>query len=397
MDRQIYWIAPLVFLPVLAWVRRRGSGIAWLGAMWIVLVVAIVGSLRWYTAQPYILSENLGEALQVLDLNRFLRSEILLVFQLGFIFGSMLVPVLAGLVAPGLRTAPRKWSVPAIGAVVLVGLGALVIPQLQAPFMGNVVTRFGVVPYAVIAFGEPLLVIGATVGVLITVGTALCSAGGVLALWTSRKTTLADLRRPQTPLPLIVLAASFTAVWVPAVFLRVAVSPAVDRYMIPFILLGAIPLLWIYQEQISGVVSSASWIVLAIYTIYAVAVTHDAFAEARARWQGAEILRRAGVARNQISAGFEYDILTQIETEGYVNHYLIDNPPSAYREPSCTERTPWYFPFMPSLNPRFVVTLFPVSDFAAPRRTIPYTTWMPPAHHEAVIQQIPDGLVIACH
>ncbi len=46
LDRQIYWLAPILFLPVLAWVQRRKRGVPiGLGVTWLLTIAVIAGIL----------------------------------------------------------------------------------------------------------------------------------------------------------------------------------------------------------------------------------------------------------------------------------------------------------------------------------------------------------------
>jgi len=397
LDRQIYWLAPVLFLPILAWVRRRQGGAAVPGAAWMLVAPAIALSLKWYAAQPYTLKEDIAGGLKGVTASALLHTEALLSGQLIFTLALMLTPVLAGMVAPGLRSVPRWAAAAAIGMVAAVGLAGLHWPQLQSPLMGNVLTHYGAVPVGVVVFGEPVLVLGTAAGEAITMGVVLCCAGGAFAVWSRRDAIRAGLRTDRSPVPIMVLSAVFTAGWVPVVLVRAATSPAIDRYVIPFIALAGIPLLWFFQQHMRGVLSRASWAMLAIFTVYGIAITHDAFAGGRARLEAAEALRRAGVPRTAISAGFEYDILTQLEAVGYVNHYLIGNPKGAYREVHCTDATPWYFEFLPQVQPRYVTSRSHIPGWAGAARPISYTTWLPPARRQIFAEKIPDEVRIGCH
>ncbi|MES1257937.1 MAG: glycosyltransferase family 39 protein, partial [Acidobacteriota bacterium] len=63
LDRQIYWLAPVLFVPALGWSRRitgnpkRAETVA-LGAIWLAAGLAIAAAVLWYQAQPYILVEH---------------------------------------------------------------------------------------------------------------------------------------------------------------------------------------------------------------------------------------------------------------------------------------------------------------------------------------------------
>jgi len=174
-----------------------------------------------------------------------------------------------------------------------------------------------------------------------------------------------------------------------------------DRYLIPFLPLFAIPLLRHYQVNISQSVSRWSWVMLALFGLYGVATTHDAFAADRARLTAARTLEQAGIPRTEIMAGFDYDGWTQLETAGYVNHRQIENPAGAYRRVTCTGPKVvqlWFAPLMTAIRARYFVTLSRLPELEdGPAAPVSYTTWLPPAGRQVFTQTLPRGQYQECH
>jgi len=406
LDRQIYWLAPLAFLPVIAWVRRRWTGaVIALGAVWAAVTAVVAVSLRWFLAQPFTLTETWREDWTTHG-GRYLAShESGLLAQFALTVAMALVPLLAGFVGPGLRAVSRGAALLIAAGTLAVGMAALVWPEVQAPWLGNVLTEYGAIPAAVLAADQSPVVLGAWARAAITMAVFLCCAGCGGALWKLRKAHGEPLA------PVTFLGSLFAAGWLAVVLVRSAGPPAFDRYLIPFLPLTAVPLLWFYQTHVAAEVSRLSMAVLAVFALYGVAVTHDAFAAARARLEAATTLERAGTPRTAIVAGFEYDGWTQVDAEGYLNNPLIANPAWAHHPAICATRrplspgylraplfAPGFLQMMPALEVRYVVSpLVPLPGLAdGPAGPFAYTTWLPPARRQAFVQTVPRGEYVAC-
>jgi hypothetical protein len=120
---------------------------------------------------------------------------------------------------------------------------------------------------------------------------------------------------------------------------------------------------------------------------------HDQIAAHRARLAAANELRAAGVPRNQIRAGVEYDGWTQIEIAGHVNDPRIripagsfhPLPPSPY-PPACAY---WFDSWVPEIRTRYELSFdpspcFPESQFAP----LTFTTWLAPHQHTIYILKV---------
>jgi hypothetical protein len=288
----------------------------------------------------------------------------------------MLLPLLSGFVVLRFRASARKTIVLAIAGLVLLGVAAIHWPKLQAPWMGNTVTEYGAVPQQVLPAGESVLVLSPVVRVLLMLATVT----GFLA-W--------PLKRPKA-LPVVVLGLIFAAAWLPVVLFRSVGNAANDRYVIPFVAIGAIALLGSWPSEQIG---RLCWTVLLVFAFYAVATTHDAFAAARGRLTAAESLVAGVAVRTEISAGIEYDGWTQLLTAGYANHALITKPPGAYAPiHTCTGRAdlrPWYLPSLTAIRARYVVTLSPMPGSA---QAVTYTTWLPPGRRTVFVSRLDEPI-----
>jgi dolichol-phosphate mannosyltransferase len=400
LDRQIYWLAPLLFLPVIAWIQRRKNGVPmWLGFGWLASLSAVAYSVYWFQAQPYTLVEEALKAWKRHGFRYAAANELSLVAEMAATVVLILFPLLAAYVAPGFKTVSRKTAPLVLAGLLAGGFGVRHVFHRGAPWMGNVLTERGIYSLGVGNLDLRPVILGRMVRDLVAVGVFLSCAGCGLALWKYRPAAGArSWHRPATPA--LVLGLVFTAAWLATVLYRAAASPAYDRYLIPLLPVVAIPLLRHYQVYISRSVSRWSWAILALFAWYGVATTHDWFASARARLAATRILEQAGLPRSEIQAGFEYDGWTQLEAAGYVINPLLRNPAGAYRPKSCTgpkALRSGFRPMTPAVRARYFVVFSRLPELVdGPFAPVRYTTWLPPGPQEVFTQIIPGGGYAGC-
>ena len=166
-----------------------------------------------------------------------------------------------------------------------------------------------------------------------------------------------------------------------------------DRYLLPLFVVGLIVVLRFYQRRIADRLPSLTVVLIALFALLGISVIHDTFAMDRARVAAADELRRAGVPRSDIRAGFEYDAWTELERTGYVNDLRLRVPAGAYHPKELREVPPECQPYFeehtPSFTGRYVLTFEPVSCFTPSQfPSVPYTTWLGPHHHQIMIEDL---------
>ena len=97
----------------------------------------------------------------------------------------------------------------------------------------------------------------------------------------------------------------FSAAYVLALLPRAQLVPLLDRYALCLMPLAIALLLLLYQRSIGPAVPTISFIVLAIFTFYAIADTHDYYADQRAGDIAIRKLTAAGVPETSISQSRE--------------------------------------------------------------------------------------------
>jgi hypothetical protein len=136
--------------------------------------------------------------------------------------------------------------------------------------------------------------------------------------------------------------------------------------------------------------------VLAIFSVFTIAGTHDWFAWNRARLASIEMLHERGIPDTLIQAGFEYDGWTQIKASGYVNEPRIEVPKTAFHENyellrSGPSPCRYFFTlYTPAIQPKYVLVASPLPCFARTGYPVMrYRAWLPPFERSVYVQQNP--------
>ncbi len=111
---------------------------------------------------------------------------------------------------------------------------------------------------------------------------------------------------------------------------RCIFSVAFDRHLLPLIPFAGICLFAVFQQSGLSRVPPASWAVLLVFALYAVASTQELNALGRARVVAIDRLKDAGVSDLQIDAGFEHNYWTEADNSGHINDARLVTPPNAY-------------------------------------------------------------------
>jgi hypothetical protein len=154
-----------------------------------------------------------------------------------------------------------------------------------------------------------------------------------------------------------------------------------DRYVLGFLPFATILLLRLRFGQSRP---QFGWLALAslgVVAFYSITTNHDAFATFRASWRAIAEVQAAGVSREAIDGGFEYNADTQVLDAG-----IIGAPPPGTH---TAERGPCgaLFPlFTPAAQPKYALA-WPSSPCPRVTRFAPvsYSTWLPPFRRDILI------------
>jgi len=169
------------------------------------------------------------------------------------------------------------------------------------------------------------------------------------------------------------------------------------RYYLPFMPALAA---WIlhHARPVPGAAAFAArrsvlgWALVGFFALRGIAITHDEFADTRARLAAIAFLEGRGVPRDTITSKWSIDGWEQVERGGYVNDRRIRLPPGAYRAAVPHEYPdPDFRDRFPALRPDYVVAesreRVPGDVGDLPR--FPYTAWLRPPHRREIVIRVP--------
>ena len=427
--RQLLWPLPVLLLPVIAYQMRTRRGYALCAALTALNIAFMAWCLWWLQQQPYLVQDNVGSFLRVAARHPGETYENSLHYALHFVL--LILPILLGtpLLSRSAGFLSRRGPGVALGLLLgwlcffaflpnhlPHGVGRLVYWRqlFSAPYwhMGNIVTTKGVLGGGS-PLGERPAPLPHSVWMIFSALVAFVICAGALALWRSERerartktrlipflrthtNALFPARRAQCLLLYLTIA---TVMMTLLSFPRMFIGLAFDRYFINNFPLVTILFLADCQRRGGVDFLRIGGAMIALFGLYAVAITHDYSAVAGASATAAERLVARGVPRAQICAGFEYDCWTQILIRQHINEPRIKIPPGSFikPEPRLLPLTmiPYWLRATPDVQPRYFISasalpLAKDTDFAP----VPYQLWLPYSAQKMVIEEMPDHLTI---
>jgi drug/metabolite transporter superfamily protein YnfA len=381
--RQIAWLGVLVMFPSTIWLLRRRPHLLFAGVLlYGVSSAFIFGCLRWFLRQPYSLS---GPLIPVLLDGQHIVHLVLELVTVLFSSAMFLLPLLLAFTrAISLRNRQTVDFLILSGVLCLIAGLFLCLRHphsfapLLAPYGGNYVAASGLVEGTPIQGKRPI-VLQLGVRVLLTflvLGALNCF---LAFLYGSRQ-----LGRPaQTHTSwksLLILLVPFTLAYLIFLLPYGLTSDLFDRYSLPLLLIGLILLLRLFEDRVKANLPTVSIVLIALFALYAVAGTHDAFSLFRAKAAAIAELQAAGFPATSIDGGFEHNGMTQIERFGHMNDPRIRIPANiyvAYSSPFPNNCEPFLALLTPAIVPGYTLSFDPAacggpSDFPP----ITYYNWV---------------------
>jgi len=332
MSRQIGWIVPLALLPYLAMVRRRDIQFAMCAAIaWLVVVVDVIWSLRWFARQPLSVAD-MGFA-QVLDAAQNPQRTLLRVLSLALTLVLVILPATLPAVRAAAvelwRNRARRGGAALVMVCALMAVFLLRNPSFGLePWMPITVTTLGVMDGLELSGHRPVaqpLILRGLLSAAALLAVAIMASGALASIGWPRWRRWRDFLLPadgRIAAPaLLLFAVVYTALLLP----RADQNWLSDRYALPLIPVAAIFLL--RRASISPGISA--WILLGLLALYTLASTQDVLALARARGVAVRRLMNAGAPPTAIVAGLEWDYWAQLLATGYINDYRL--PPRLFK------------------------------------------------------------------
>ncbi len=369
-NRQVVWIAPVVLVPYLSWVRRKDStfrthAIAAYGLSGIVIL-----AILHFLSQPY-------GPLQLT------HEELMSVFRNGsgkainLAASLILVCVFASLPAFCclLPLARQKWILISLAPLTIATFALVIFTGLAAPYGNGIFSWVGIATEGQEWFRTKPATLAPWLRIGLSVATSLCCV--VSASWPlrNRSTLTAPIRI------FVVFCLGYMALLLPGILLGFAF----DRYMLPVLPLVMLVVLSQFAQfaKPREHIPAVAWCCLAAFACYGIATTHDYSAALRARIAAAHSLASAGVSRERVSVGFEYDGWTELERSEYVNVVQYGD---LFADDHAKGLWFWFWNHTPHLQPDFVVL-----NWNSPERArggelmVDFRAWMPPFQRSAVV------------
>jgi hypothetical protein len=275
-----------------------------------------------------------------------------------------------------------------------------------APWPGNIMTNFGVIMEGTLTLGHkpealpvPLMILLSALGLASAICTCVYAVGRLRgAAWRQFATSPGTGRFAALTIP-------FLLGCLPVLALRAPAFGIFDRYFIPHLFVAIALALALCARLTTNLNwTGLNWAGLTsslVLALYAIATTHDYFADARAKLQAAQQVLRAGNNRTSVIGGFEFDLWTQAEIAGHVNNNLLTFPKDAYHQvDDCNgpdEVLAWWRDLAPALQARYVVTLTPFADMKNAFEPVEYWRWLPLSKNYVYVESpAPQDTPLTC-
>jgi hypothetical protein len=298
------------------WLVRRRASLLRAGTGFLAIsVVLIAAMLLWFSQQPYTMVESvLPPAFTPHFFLQMALSAVKMVMEMGLFLLPVLVVFLPALLRRGQpRLVQAVAVVVALCAVLLAHSGGLM--RWGAPYLGaaSFLWPFDGRVSLLLTLAVVVCLLG-LLSSLLKAGQRLPEIAAAVDKVDGRKVSLAELLVLTVPAgaasaALLLVRSGFTALW--------------DRYTLPLLFLALLLLMRFYQErsfsqgQRSGVPVVALLMAL-VYGGYAAALVHDDYVWRRAMQAAAGEVEASGIARTEITGGWDYDELTELRIAGHV-------------------------------------------------------------------------------
>ncbi|HLW77435.1 MAG TPA: hypothetical protein VKS01_10625 [Bryobacteraceae bacterium] len=398
--RQVFFAAPVLFLLVLAWWKRREIRFIWPVTASIAVLGIALATLRWYGAQPFAIPDSTPAQLAGEPARDVLQAAGITLLRYLGTSAIFLLPLLAVFVAICFERVERKLLIPAWAIAATLSWMLVRDPDRLPPWLGNIVSEDGIFSPSATALGARTPTLSPSIKILLSLAVFVGVTAVVLVLWKLRAGKADRKTRAPAIRAFLALGVPFALTSLALIAVRSYFITVFDRYLIPILPICSIPLLWFVQTRLRSRIGAAGWSVLAVFSLYAVAGTHDLFTDNRARLHTLDSLRARGIARGEILGGLEYDGWTQLDIAGHLNN--SDLPKDIFREIETCSGLPlsyiWYREMAPDLTPRYFLTFSPLAEFVdSPFPPTSYSAWLPPRRRTIWIQMLPGGSSAVCH
>lgn len=368
-DRQIVWVAPIALVPYLFWLKRSDRRFSVHATIAYVLCLAALALINSRFKPPYAPFALRGDEIWTVVWQNALSTSAILI---GMLLACLLISL------PALLCFKSSWRELGFARLVLIliaSFGAiLALTTLAgqfgaAPFTMGILSQFGILMNGWDSLGYKPVVLQPWLRICISVLVVFTGLAFILLQRSGTKFA----RTPRSIF--LIFSSAYITLLLPGAILGITF----DRYLLPLVPMIVLFILDRFQHGKQRIPNIA-WIWLLVCAAYSVAITHDYASASRVRVRAADLLRSLGIPRRHISAGFEYDAWTQLESTGTIAG-------AAYKDSFDWNTTDhfWFWHYTTALRPDYVVSS---SRTAIPGAlvAVPFGTWLPPFRRFAIAQ-----------
>jgi hypothetical protein len=331
--RQIAWLGLLVMVPSTLWLLRGRKRVFWVGVAGFVVGLAIMGlAMHWFNTRPYTLPEPLKRG----GWKNLLHQPPDVILRPALEIPMLMLPVLLMFTTAIGRSSRRgRLWIAWVGTIVVVVASVLflrhTLTDWLAPFVirgGSILGKAGLYttwPVHLDAHSEAFYPKQPTWLRFVEAAATVVGSLSCLVTFSGKRETKEERAVP-TWNSLLLLLVPFGLAYMCLLAPRGLANLTLDRYLLPLVMIALFLTVRWYQERVRADLPVLSLVLVLVIALGSVAALHDLFSMYRATLAAANEMRSAGVARDKIDAGFEYDGWTQIEEGGFVHQYGIHLP-----------------------------------------------------------------------
>ena len=365
-NRQSVWTAPLCLLPYVWWTRRTErrftihAAVAYLGCLCALLLVIANFSQKYGPAE-----------LPTREWLHMLRSN-----GVNACYGALSMFLeTSALSLPALLIAAPLWRRLTRLQIISIAAGCLLLLAFLwmflgrtiglVPFLGNILGPFGILQWEGNGLGKRPTVLHLRQRIPLTLLLLFSMAAWVIV---ARKSKWKETISPKTVTACLIFTVSYLPLLIPGMLLYFVY----DRYILPVLPLFVIAIL--LPLQALGVsIPKISWMCLAAFALFGIAITHDYAAELEARAKTASLAEQHGIPENHISTGFERDGWFQVSNGRSIQ-------PTLYGQKIKIDYNYFWFWFhTKAIQPDYVgIVANPSDHLPGVILEVPFTAWSPP-------------------
>ena len=394
--RQSVWPAVFAALGVVIYQNRKQRDLVrWGAGCALFCGTAMLAAEYWFGRQPNREFDSIGlESVKhfLSDPSISIGATVAVLFTVLLYAAPALLSFLSGVRVIGMKPV----LIFLIATVFFIGFLTTIGQTSVAPFIANMVTENGILTSGVTLLGDRPVILSFSVRVAITAGLYMLA----LLAWAVAQETAKKIRPAAAEdswLRVRLLLVSFAVLYLALIFVRANSGFTFDRYAIPVM---PVAFIWILKrcERLRFKIPVAAWVTVGIFAAFGVGITHDYYAQLRARESTGRLLQKMGVPRRQMTLGLESDAWAELGWRGFVfNERSAGEAGRPFgKEQSAGQKAWWFTRHAPDIDPLYFVVASEVPELEpSGLEPIRFQTWLPMGESRLLIQKLPAAQIQA--